>query len=252
MSHFYELKEQRKVSFLPEVTTQPQANKTDGVVVKSVTTMLKLLPNDFISKWMNEQFWKLGKMGIALDLSWARVWGERTCPETGVLIGSSEWGTEIHKQLELAADAYKEGADYRNHSWKGWTDLWVKWLQDNDVSVEGLELYVGCTNRMVAGSIDFLGIKDGKYFLADFKSRSISRGDIKSKAYEKDACQLAIEAEIIKEKYNLDYRPRIYTIIVNTDKFEMYPKLWTVKAQAKALAKAEAANTFYNAYYGVK
>ena len=249
MSHFYELTENREVSFLPDVKTQPQANKADGLVVKSVTTMLKLLPNDFLQSWMNEQFYKLGKEGVDLETSRSRVWGTRLHPETGELVSSSDWGTELHKEMELAAAAYKEGADYHNVNWQGWTRLWVDWLIKNDVTVKGLELYVGCANRMLAGSIDFLGVKDGKYFLADFKSRSVTKGSIKSKAYEKDACQLAIEAAIIKEQYRLDYMPRIYTIIVNTDKFEIHPHLWTPAAQAKALLRAEAANTFYNVYH---
>jgi hypothetical protein len=104
MSHHYKLLPDYEAKFLKTVTTQPQANKAQGVVVASVTTKLSYAPNEFLQLWFKKQIHYLTKKfpHATFDEINDMAWGMREHPATGELIQSSEWGTTLHKHLEDA------------------------------------------------------------------------------------------------------------------------------------------------------
>lgn len=250
MSHHYQILPNHEAKFLKSITTQPQANKATGVVCASVTTKLNYAPKEFLELWFKKQIHHLTKKfpHATFDEINDMAWGMRLSPETNELIKSSDWGTALHKHLEDATEAHSESMGYRKAPWQGWIDLWTDWLKKNRAEVIGTEMLVSDSDRLVAGSIDQVLKVNGKVILADFKCRKVGDGDIKTKHYPKDTMQLAVEADIIRMKLDLDYMPRIYTVIMNTDEHQMFVKLWTEAAQAKALKKFDAVNTFYNDY----
>ena len=247
MSHYYEILPNFEAKFLEEVTTGPQARKHSSVCAASVTTKLKYEPNEFLERWARKQCIKLSKEnpGKTEDEIMDLAWGVREHPN-GTTVPSSDFGTELHKEFENATMAYHQGLNYRSKWFQEWTDLWVDWLSKHKAEVEGVELLVGDATRRTAGAIDQLLSIDGKMVLADFKTRVAGGSALSSKHYSKDCMQLAVEADIVRMKYNLDYMPRIYTIIVECTKPDMYVKLWTLPAQEKGLAKFDVINDFYN------
>lgn len=245
MSHFYS-KVNGEWRLSKSIDSVAKARKSPNTYAASVTTKLSLEPNPFIAQWREKRLIELARAhpsGSYESLS-EKAWGLRECPITGELISSSDWGTRLHAKLE----DYNRGTP--DHSpYDPWVDLWHDWRKSNLVEILEAELMIGCEERRIAGMLDFVGVMDGRIFLADYKSRSIGDKDIKTCAYEKDAMQLAIEAKMIQEQWELDYLPDIWTIIFDTDTPRMWPKKWTEAAKKKALDKAERINQAYNLIY---
>lgn len=253
--HFYKQNKDGTWKLSKSVDTIAKARKSPHTYAKSVTTMigdmsppLCVVTDEGYTNYSDYHIWRLGKEGVSYKDAQVHKWGLRKCPETGDLIPSSDWGTRLHEHLEAINYLWQDtgAAIGTGNPYEEWTDLWADWLHKNDVEVIEAELMIGCTERKLAGMLDFVGKKDGKVFLADYKSRAAEEGKLKTKAYDKDAQQLAIEARMVREQWNLDYEPRIYTVLFNTEKPEMHVHLWTEKAQEKHLDKAERLNQAWN------
>ena len=247
--HFYQILPDFNAKFLPDVETEPQAKKHSAPCYASVTTKLDYAPHEFLELWMKRQCIKLTK----LHPSWEEqrildsAWGLRIHPDGSIKV-ASEFGTELHKEFEKATEAYKLGSGYRSRWFQDWTDMWVQWLKKNKVEVIATEMLVGDATRQTAGAIDQLLKIGGKYVLADFKTRVAGNAKLSTKHYFKDCMQLAVEADIIRMKFDLDYMPRIYTIIVECTEADMHCKLWTESMQDKALRGFDIVNNFYNQF----
>lgn len=245
MSHFYS-KVNGEWRLSKSIDSVAKARKSPKNYCASVTTKLSLEPNPFIAQWREKKLIELARAhpSDSYESLSERAWGLRECPETGDMIASSEWGTRLHAKLEDC----NLGNPCDSH-YQPWVSLWHRWMIDNGVEVKEAEIMLGCEERRLAGMLDFVGVMDGRVFLADYKSRAIGDKDIKTCAYEKDAMQLAIEAKMIQEQWELDYLPDIWTIIFDTDTPRMHAKKWTDVAKKKALDKAERINQAYNLIY---
>jgi len=248
MSHFYKPDGKGGAKLLKTVESPSDARK-HGKAYASVTTKIGIAPNSFINIWREQQIIQLARANpfdSAEEIS-KLAWGTRTHPN-GNTVASSDFGTELHAELEEAANLYAKGEAYQNPLWLSYVQPWLSYLMTNDITIVECEKVVACDQRRVAGSIDVLAKNKGRYELYDFKSRQ-GKGKLSTKHYDKDAMQLAVEAEIIQEQYNLPYTPAIYSVLICTDTAEHYVKQWTPEAQAKALLKFEIVNEFYNKWY---
>jgi len=250
--HFY-YNEGDKVRLSESVDSAAKARKSKTKVYPSVTTKLSYLPNGFIGQWKDKKIVELAREFPEKELEELQElrWGTRTMPD-GSTVSSSHFGTLVHEQIELATNAYIEGADYHNFDWLEYYRPIIRWFEDCHVHPKHTEYLVADDDYNTAGSIDGVGkdLKTGQIILWDMKTRSAGK-NIKDKAYAKDAAQLAVEADIIRKQWELDYIPRIYTVLIDTDTGEAYFKLWTEKAQAKALAQFDAVSKFYDAIEGL-
>ncbi len=148
------------------------------------------------------------------------MYGFREHPFTGELIPSSEFGTAIHKRIEeWLLDGEGEATAYDD-----WAKPFIDWVNENNVEVVDCEYVVSDRRFKIAGSIDFIGVKDGKVFMADYKCRSC---DGKGKFYGKDCKQLAIESVMLAKKLKLDYYPEIRSVCICTNTANHYHKVWT-------------------------
>lgn len=247
-SHYYTKTEAGRITLSKSVNTVAKARKSKTRVYASVTTKLAYAPNAFMSHWKDKEIVRLAREHPELNLEQLQDlrWGTRTMPDGVTVVSSSEFGSAVHEQLEKATLALIDGADYHNLEWLCYYRPFLSWLSAESITPTHAEFKVCSERYNTAGTLDGVGLKDGKVILWDFKTRA---GDnLKTKCYEKDAMQLAVEADIIKSDWELDYMPRIYTIIVDAESGEIYPKLWTEKAQEKALNKFDILSTFFDAW----
>ena len=121
------------------------------------------------------------------------VYGTRPHPKDGELIPSHEFGTSVHGTIERMINHHVLGIDEHpgQSCWDKWAMPFLNWIDDNNVQALGCEKIVSHGGIKIAGSVDFIGIKDSRIFLADYKCRVNTKG--KAKRYQKDCCQLAIE-----------------------------------------------------------
>jgi hypothetical protein len=221
MAHFYTA--ERLPKFLPEVETPAQAVK-DKKAWPSVTTVLSIIKDDFIdSIFQPQQLVTLAREHP--DMDWRDIkdmtYGFRKHPWTGAMIPSSEFGTSVHKRIE---DIIKGTEDDTATPWDDWAMPFVQWVSDNEVSVMGTEYVIGNSVLKIAGSVDFIGTsKDGKIFLADYKTRKCKG---KGNYYGKDCKQLAVEAWMLQQLLDLDYLPGCISVCICTETAEHYHKVW--------------------------
>ena len=244
--HYYKSQKNGKVRLLKDVTTPAQARKHGSALV-SVTTLLGYLPSDYINNvWKPQQYVKHAReTDLDVEQIRARMWGERTCPETGNVISSSDFGTNAHARLEEHMNAIIEGHDLlRDDPYDPIVSQTVRFLELNGFTPIAAERMMACEERGTAGTIDLVAEKDGKICLMDYKFRSCPDG--KGKFYpEKDCSQLAVEAQMVMEQDGLDYFPDCYSICVDTETGTPHVKQWTGAAVKKGLQRFLSVLTFY-------
>jgi hypothetical protein len=241
MGRFYSL-EKGEINLL-KADTLPQARKLGAeTILPSVTTKLSYAPDFGIRQWREKELIKLGREHPEMDYADIDqlAWGMREAPD-GSMVSSSDFGLKVHAAIEGACQGVECPPE-----WSKWVSPFMQWLKVENVEVLHCEHMVACEARKLAGTIDGIGRKDNEVILWDFKTRAVNGGDIKEKAYPKDAMQLAVEAQIIREQWGLSALPRIYTVIVSAEDGTTFCKLWTEKAQAKAYGQFMAVNQFYN------
>lgn len=250
MSHFYVCESEFSARLIETVGTFAQARKHRKDLVKSITTVLHYLPSspcktpDGFGYWLEWSMWKLGTEGHSFEEAQRRKYKMRTCPETGELITSSEFGTRAHAALEKLNIGLITGAMPAQCEFYAWVNLWADWLGWGTTSDPiSAEYMMADRQRKLAGTIDFIGEDEQGVFIADYKFRD---GDLKTKAREKDCMQLAWAADRVKAWRGLSYNPRIFSVIFDSEKPDMHVKQWTPAAQKKALKRLEIVNEFVN------
>jgi len=244
MSHYY-----KNTGLLTQidsdVKTPAQARKAEGIRYASITTKLQYLKSD-MDHWKDSTIVKLARKHPTMPLAdlQALRWGVRRTPDGGCM-PSSDFGTRVHKLLE---DYWKCGADINLDGWGKYIEPFYEWVDFEEIEITEMEKVVWSDRYRTAGTIDGIGLDCGKVILWDYKTRGGS-SELSSRHYLKDCAQLAIAADIFKDQYNLDYLPRIYTIIIDVVTGETYPKLWTEKAQAKGYSTFVNVSNFYDAQY---
>ena len=244
MSHFYKVSKSGDVRLLKSVTTPTQARKSNALA--SVTTMLGCLPNDFLSGWMRRQIWDMAQCGISWEECERRRYGMRQDVD-GREVTSSEFGTSVHKALECHLDRMAEGdLSPNNGPYATYVNPFAKWFRDTGHELVAAESICYCLRRKTAGTIDVLA-KDsaGQYVLMDFKTRSVTVGKPEAKAYIKDCAQLAVEADIIREREGLDYMPNIMSIVIAVEDGRTGIRRWTRDQQEHALDVFDACCNLY-------
>ena len=246
MSHYYK-STPSGVKLLEKVTTPAQARK-HGSAYPSVTTLLKYLPNDYINEiWKPQKLVEFAREFPDLDVEAIRdkLWGERECPETGETISSSDFGTRAHARLEAHILAWIDGgAIERHHPYDGVISPTLNYLELNGFTPLAAERMLLCEKLKTAGMLDYVGLKDGKVVLLDWKFRDCADGN--GKFYEnKDLPQLAIEAQMIMEQDELDYMPEIYSVCIDANTGTPHVKQWSHKMRTKGLQYFMAARNFY-------
>jgi hypothetical protein len=255
MAHFYELTSKHSAIFREDINTPHQAKKeclaSGRKLVASVTEKLKMLPNAFINDWRVSEAIHIARKHPHVNPSviTEMIWGMREHPITGEEVGSAAWGTECHTQLELAINN-----KWEPNQWEPFVKPFVDWTGERDFQLLDTEIIVasGTPEFNVAGTIDLLAKLNGKVCLFDYKTRQVTEGrDIRKKAYEKDCMQLASESHMVREMMDLDYNPKIFTVIISTQDGYTHVKKWTDKAFEKALDKAMHCFKFYDEINGL-
>jgi hypothetical protein len=245
MAHFYDCITDPK--FLKDITTPAQARKNNYKTYPSVTTILSLVKDDFLDGiYRPRKLVELARMYP--QLHWrdveTLVYGTREHPVTGDSIGSSEFGTAVHKCIEDRVNANLGGATCEANPYDPWADPFLEWIDESETRPLCCEHIIGSHTIKTAGSIDFMGYDDeDKLFLADYKCRSNTKG--KAKTYPKDCEQLAIESYMVMKEYNLDYLPEAITICIDCDTKKHYHKTWTPKEMDQGIKNFKYACKLY-------
>jgi len=243
--HYY-TKKNGAVKLLADVTTPSQARK-HGSAYPSVTTLLGYLPNEYInSVWKPKMFVQYAREfpDLEVDEIKAKMWGERTCPETLDTISSSEFGTKAHARLEDHMNAQIDGFDLvRDHPYDGIISPTLSFLALNGFTPVSAERMIACDELKTAGMLDLIAEHEGRLVLMDYKFRDCADG--KGKTYDKDCAQLAIEAKMVMEQDELDYMPECYTICIDSTAGTPYVKKWTHAAVKKGIQTFIAARNLY-------
>jgi hypothetical protein len=225
MAHFYDCNNE---PFLNEDVTTPAQAKKKTKVYPSVTTILSIMKDSFIDNiYRPRMMTDLARKYP--DLVWQEIeklcYGTREHPVTGDTVYSSDFGTAVHHEIEKQVSEIIVPTDeWEEDCWSEFAYPFVEWINDNKVIPVGVEELVTCDKIKTAGSVDFIGYKDDKVILCDYKVRTNTKG--KAKTYPKDCYQLAIEADIIKRKSNLDYLPECISVIIDADTREHHHKVW--------------------------
>lgn len=239
MAHFYDCTHEPR--FEKNVTTPAQARKNNYKTYPSVTTVLGIIKDDFLdSIYKPRMMVELARKHP--NLVWqdieTLVYGTREHPVTGDTIGSSEFGTAVHKCIEdMVNDKWLNlGSGYDEPSrasfvrqpnpYEPWAEPFIEWIYESGTKPMCCEHIIGSHTIKTAGSIDFMGYdEDDKLFLADYKCRTNCKG--KAKTYPKDCEQLAIESYMVMKEYKLDYLPKCITVCVDCDTTKHYHRQWT-------------------------
>lgn len=256
MSHYYEIIGDglQDVSFVDDIETPAQARKARAsgrCIVASVTTKLGYAGNKQLSKWRDAKLVELAREHADADLEQLNemLWGRRELPDSSATVSSSEFGTLGHEALENCLMGHPI-----DEQWYPWVDLFMAWKKEVGLHAQDVEMRVASKKYNTAGTIDGIGRIKDKVVLWDYKFRACGFDKLTSKnakAYPKDAAQLAVEADIVREAYGLQYMPRIYTIVMNADQPDIYPKLWTTNAQEKALQDFVIESNYFDAKEGL-
>ena len=238
--------------FLKSATTIGKAKKIEGAV-PSVTTVLKMMPPvsvrtpEGFEPYGDYRMWLGGRDGLNYQQTKEAMFGYRKCPETGQMITSSDFGTLAHACMEDWANG-KDSRDNPYHDvTAGARDAVVNLLDAG--SDRFCETIVGVTKAEwggSAGSVDLLGIQDGKYVLIDYKFRQCKG---RGKFYEKDLSQLSIEARWTAWMMHLDYLPKIYSICIDCDTGKAYVRKWKPEDQVKGEEIFQACRVLYKHTY---
>lgn len=246
----------RAIKFVKSIKSPAQARDYNrrGWVVASVTTILQLVPNDFLAERALKQiYWACRKHpNISFDEAKKHIYGFRKLPD-GRTVTSSAFGTAGHKELEKALERYLETGEAKwPERWDPWIGPVINWILENYEPIHMEYKVADPIKYKTCGTVDLVvqNRKTERTELLDFKFR-YGGDDIKQKFYPgKDAPQLAVEADMIKDQWGLEYVPRTTNIAIDTEPTgNFHPKQWTYKAQAKALSDFEATSKFYNYMY---
>ncbi len=245
MSHFYKPQKDGTAKLIKTITTPNQAKGKQALA--SVTTMLGVIPSDFLSKWSRKQIFELAAAGYDFDECERRRYGMRTDVD-GREVTSAQFGTSVHKALEHHLERMADGdLSENNGAYAKYVKPFAKWFNDQGYTLVEAETTCYCLRRKTAGTIDVLAKNaDGRYVLMDFKTRSV-RADVKpaSKVYLKDAAQMAVEADIIREREGLDYMPTTISIVISVEDGRTGIRHWPLDKQAYALEVFEACSNLY-------
>ena len=248
MSHFYNCKNPSEPQFEAEVGTPAQARKAGEDVYPSVTTVLGIVKDSFLDDvYKPRMLTELARDNP--DLPWSdlteMVYGTRPHPKDGELIPSHEFGTSVHATIERMINHQILGIqkDPGESCWDKWASPFLDWITENNVQAVACEKLVSHGGIKIAGSVDFVGMKDSRIFLADYKCRVNTKG--KPKRYQKDCSQLAIEAYMIMQLQRLPYLPKIRSVIVDCDTAEHMHYEWTEKETQWGIRVAKAAANLY-------
>lgn len=229
----------------PRLTDKKPSLLTDTDYA-SVTTKLEVVPNPGIEFWKMNKLLMLARQYLHEPLSALqdRMWGYRETPD-GRTLSTSDYGTEVHEELESACFAFMEGADYRSAVWDAYIQPFMGYIETNLIEPYLLEHIIVSHRLKLAGTLDFIGVlPDKRYCLIDHKTRS-AKGRPLKKSYNKDRDQLAIESLMLKEAWNLDYYPPCASHIICTDTAKNAVKWWTFADVEAGINEALLANELY-------
>ena len=245
MSHFYKPQKDGTAKLVKTITTPNQAKEKNALA--SVTTMLSVIPSDFLSKWSRQQIFNLASEGYSFDECERRRYGMRKDVD-GKEVTSAQFGTSVHKALEVHLERMANGdLSENNGAYAKYVNPFAQWFKDQSYTLVEAETTCYCLRRKTAGTIDVLAKNfEGRYVLMDFKTRSVRKGvNPSSKVYLKDAAQLAVEADIIREREGLDYMPATISIVISVEDGRTGIRHWPLDKQSHALDVFEACSNLY-------
>ena len=225
--HFYLCEPNTEPQFLPDVTTVAKA-RGKPYVFPSVTTVLSAYVDPFMLDWQKKEMHKINPETTTFEDAKEGLYGYRECPETGEMIPSATFGTNAHKRMELWAEGHALGGSDYDHLF---LDVVGQFTMMRAIPIEA-EIIMSSQEDECAGTVDLIAEVDGKFELFDYKFRDCKG---KSKTYDKDLEQLAIESVWVKEHYNLDYLPRINTVCVCSNTGKAWIKKWKEERQSKGI-----------------
>lgn len=230
--HFYKCIPGERPEFLADIKTPAEARKVE-FAYPSVTTILSFFTNPFMDKWKSEKLFNIDPTSCDFDEAMVGLYGYRTCLETGEKIKSSDFGTRAHARMEAWANDEEIGDDPYDSII---SDV-IKKYNEMDIVPHVSEYIISCDSDQCAGTIDLIATVDGKLELFDYKFRECKG---KSKTYNKDLEQLAIESQWVQNKFNLDYLPAITTVCVDSTTGKCWFKKWSKKMQLKGIKSFRA------------
>ncbi len=245
MSHFYKVNKNGHCKLASGVTSPTKARKSGAMA--SVTTMLGVMPNDFLNKWSRNQIWIMANTGLSFEECEHRRYGLRRDVD-GRMVTSAKFGTNVHKALELHLERMADGdISANNGPYSAYVNPFAIWFRENDYSLVEAEAICYSVERKTAGTIDVLAKDaDGKFVLMDFKTRAVRHTDKpESKTYLKDAAQLAVEADIIRVDNDLDYTPQTISVVIAAGDGRLGIRHWPTDKQSYALEVFDACANLY-------
>ena len=243
--HAYKPNKDGTARLIKSITTPAQLR--DKNALASVTTMLSVIPSDFLSKWSRQQIFNLASEGYSFDECERRRYGMRKDVD-GKEVTSAQFGTSVHKALEVHLERMANGdLSENNGAYAKYVNPFAQWFKDQSYTLVEAETTCYCLRRKTAGTIDVLAKNfEGRYVLMDFKTRSVREGvNPSSKVYLKDAAQLAVEADIIREREGLDYMPATISIVISVEDGRTGIRHWPLDKQSHALDVFEACSNLY-------
>ena len=246
MAHFYDCTKTKTPELIREVTTPSQAKKYKGKVYPSITTIIgQTIKDPFLdSIYKPRKMVELARQEEHWDKEWKTI--EQLCyglvkSPTGEIIPSAEFGTGVHKAIEnLLLNEMFEGGLYPS-KYDSYGQPFVDWVLQEEHKIIGVEYKIADNLIKTCGTIDVV-LRDRetkKMFICDYKCR-------KSKQfYDKDLWQMAIECEMLRRKYKLDYLPSCMSVCIDINTKEHHHKIWKEEQMKEAIQIVKLISKLY-------
>lgn len=225
--HFYKCLPDVAPQFCKDIDTVSKA-RGKAYVYPSVTTVLSAYTDPFMLDWQKKQMFNINPKDTDYETASESLYGYRECPETGDKIPSSDFGTNAHKRMELWAQGHTLG----DSAYDPITEDAIgkfKIMRANPVEAE---VIMYSHDDECAGTVDLIAEVNGRLELFDYKFRECKG---KSKTYDKDLEQLAIESSWVARNFSLDYLPNITTVCIDSITGKAWFKKWKPERQEKGI-----------------
>ena len=246
MAHFYDCKDRKKPQLITEVTTPAQARKHGKKTYPSITTIIGQTIKDPFLDGIHKprSMVKYARMEEHWNKEWKEI--EQLCyglveSPDGRTISSAEFGTSVHEAIEKKLWTLKFGGQFEESIYDPYAEPFVDWVIQNCYYIVGVEHKIADNLIKSCGSIDVI-LKDmekNQMFICDYKCR-------KSKQfYPKDLWQMAIECEMLRRNYKLDYLPLCVSVCIDINTKKHYHKHWTLEEMEEAIQIVKLISKLY-------
>jgi len=253
MSHFYQYINGKIKTRHDLTVSQIRKENLQDTTFASVTTKLGSVKEGMLQKWIVKNVAKVSMDVYRHDFETDEEYIDYIVEHSDdIMNNAAKLGTAVHNDNEafnLNPETHVSSPELTDI-----TCWWHEYFHNNIKEVIGVEMMVGDTTLRVAGSLDLVAINNqDRWCLYDYKTRMPKKRPIKSNPdrklvefHDKDLRQLAIEALIIRNDFNLDYIPDIVSIGLHADGSGLTEKKWTDEQKMRGINEFISINFMYN------